>query len=315
MKMKTHISLALVLCAVSMPFALANAKPSTTAVDPVLRADRALTTALENGDKATSNKFLDADFNWIDTNGVNWSRADALRAGLKPLVGVGPDVKITEYRYGRSVVWIQHNEGQNKFAAHFWVRRPSGWRLLLTNEIDVRPASEQQMVRPDYEVPCINPCKEIPFVPLTASEKAMLAAWQDQESGTGDHDIHMGNNLLVVNSYSNGFARKAQQKAMEAAGKIKPHMAPNPAFAGRPKVGAAPALYVREWDFGDAIVTLMLQPTYGGKAYWSTRIFADHNGFWKMEQSYHTTVQASPVMTAVPLNELKSKPAAGTSDE
>jgi hypothetical protein len=129
--------------------------------------------------------------------------------------------------------------------------------------------------------------------------------------------MYMGKDLLVVNSYSNGFARRARQKAMEAAGKIKPHMAPNPANAGRPKVGAAPALYVREWDFGDAIVTLMLQPTYGGKAYWSTRIFSDagHKGFWKMEQSYHTFVQASPVMTAVPLSELRTKPAAGTPSE
>jgi hypothetical protein len=47
---------------------------------------------------------------------------------------------------------------------------------------------------------CI-PCKEIPFKSLTASEKAMLAAWQDQESGNGDHDMYMGKNLLVVNSY------------------------------------------------------------------------------------------------------------------
>jgi hypothetical protein len=314
--MKVHMSLALVLCAVSAPFALAKAKTSATA-DPALQADRTLTMALEKGDRAVANKLLDADFNWIDTDGINWSRADALRAGLKPLVGVGPDVKITEYYYGRSVAWIQHNEGKNKFAAHFWVRRPSGWRLLLTNEIDVRPASEEQMVRPNYEVPCINPCKEIPFKSLTASEKAMLAAWQDQESGNGDHDMYMGKDLLVVNSYSNGFARRARQKAMEAAGKIKPHMAPNPANAGRPKVGAAPALYVREWDFGDAIVTLMLQPTYGGKAYWSTRIFSDagHKGFWKMEQSYHTFVQASPVMTAVPLSELRTKPAAGTPSE
>jgi hypothetical protein len=45
----------------------------------------------------------------------------------------------------------------------------------------------------------------------------------------------------------------------------------------------------------------MLQPTYGGKAYWSSRIFANHNGFWKMEQSYHTTIQASPRMIAVPV--------------
>jgi hypothetical protein len=59
-----------------------------------------------------------------------WAREDALRAGLKPLVPVASDVKITEHKYGK-VVWIQDNQG-NKFAAHFWVQRPEGWRLLHT---------------------------------------------------------------------------------------------------------------------------------------------------------------------------------------
>jgi hypothetical protein len=117
----------------------------------------------------------------------------------------------------------------------------------------------------------------------------------------------MGDDLSAVSSYSNGVARAAAQKAEEAAGKVKPHMAPNPANAKRPFVGAAPAVYVREWDFGDAIVAIMLQPTYGGKPYWSSRIFANHDGFWKMEQSYHTTIQAAPRMTALPMNERSSK--------
>ena len=26
-----------------------------------------------------------------------------------------------------------------------------------------------------------------------------------------------------------------------------------------------------------------------------------HDGFWKMEESYHTTIQASPRMTALPM--------------
>ena len=70
--------------------------------------------------------------------------------------------------------------------------------------------------------------------------------------------------------------------------------------ANRPQVGAAPALWVRTWDFGNAVVAIMLQPTYGGKAYWSSRIFANHDGLWKMDESYHTTIQASPRMTALP---------------
>jgi hypothetical protein len=28
-------------------------------------------------------------------------------------------------------------------------------------------------------------------------------------------------------------------------------------------------------------------------------VFANHNGFWKMEESYHTTIQAAPRMQYV----------------
>jgi hypothetical protein len=52
-------------------------------------------------------------------------------------------------------------------------------------------------------------------------------------------------------------------------------------------------------------VAIMIQPTWGGKAYWSSRIFGNHNGFWKMEESYHTTIQAGPRMTAVRLPDPK----------
>ena len=54
--------------------------------------------------------------------------------GLKPLVAAGDDVKITEHKYGKSVVWIQWNQ-DNKYSARFWVKRPAGWKLLHTTEI------------------------------------------------------------------------------------------------------------------------------------------------------------------------------------
>jgi hypothetical protein len=133
----------------------------------------------------------------------------------------------------------------------------------------------------------------VPYKPISESEKAALAGWQDQEEK--NHDAHMGENLIAVNSNSDGAARAAAQASGKPTGD-----APAPR-ANRPPVGAAPALWVRTWDFGDSVVAIMLQPTYGGKAYWSSRIFGNHNGFWKMEQSYHTTIKAAPRMTALPM--------------
>jgi hypothetical protein len=297
--MKRHIAVGVVLSVVSAAVLAAQAKaPAAPAEDAVVQADRALVVALEKGDKATINKLLDPDFTWIDTDGIMWAREDALRAGLKPLVPSGSDVKITEHKYGK-VVWIQNNVG-TKYAAHFWVQRPAGWRLLHTNEIAARPAEPGENTRPDFTVPCINPCKEIPYKPLSPSEKAALENWQDQEAGTGRHDMHMGDNVVVIGSNTTGTPRKSAT----ATGPTPP----NPNAANRPSVATAPALYARTWDFGDSVVAIMLQPTYGGKAYWSSRVFANHgNGFWKMEESYHTTIQAAPRMTALPTKEPSSR--------
>jgi hypothetical protein len=284
MNMKPYFAMAALICAAPAGYLVAQ----TNASDDVVKADQALVAAFYKGDRATIDKYLDPDFSWIDTDGIMWAREDVLRAGLKPLVPVASDVNITEHKYGK-VVWIQNNQG-NKYAAHFWVQRPAGWRLLHTNEIATRPA-EPGNVRPNFTIPCVNPCTELPYKPLSANEKAAIENWKDQEMGTGHHDMHMGDNVVVIGSTT------ATPKASKTATGPTPVTPPT---AERPFVGTAPALYARTWDFGDAVVAIMLQPTWGGKAYWSSRIFGNHNGFWKMEESYHTTIQASPRMTAVP---------------
>jgi hypothetical protein len=292
--MKRHLTLAVVLCTGSVLLAAQTAKRAVASDSSAAEADRALSAAYEKGDTAAVNKWLDAEFTWIDTDGIMTERPDVLRAGLKPLIRNAADVKTLEHPYANGkVVWIQNNRG-NKYAAHIWVRRPAGWRLLHVNEIATRPADPVPNVRPDFAVPCVNPCKQVPYTPISASEKAALEGWQDQEgaNGPGHHDMHIGDNVMVISSTTT-----TPRKSATASGPTPV----NPAAANRPPVGAAPALWVRTWDFGDAVVAIMLQPTYGGKAYWSSRIFGNHNGFWKMEESYHTTIQASPRMTAVPV--------------
>ena len=54
------------------------------------------------------------------------------------------------------------------------------------------------------------------------------------------------------------------------------------------------------WTFGpDTVVMLACQPSYGGKAYWSSRVFHFQHGIWQMMESYHNTIEASGVMTEV----------------
>ena len=260
--MKRYLAVGFGVCALSIGLLAAQSgKAGAPSGDAsAIAADRALAAAYEKHDTATVNKTLDAEFTWIDTDGIMWERPDVFRANLKPLIANASDVKTIAHVYGRGkVVWVQNNLG-NKYSAHIWVQRPAGWRLLHVNEIATRPADPIPSVRPDYAVPCVNPCQDVPYKPISANEKAALAAWQDQEgaNGPGHHDMHIGDNVYVISSTTT-----TPRKSATAPGPTPV----NPAAANRPTVGAAPALWVRTWDFEDAVVAIMLQPTYGGKAY------------------------------------------------
>ncbi|MGH9772914.1 MAG: hypothetical protein ACRD4Q_14660 [Candidatus Acidiferrales bacterium] len=268
-------------------------RPAAAANDPVATADKAATAALAKGDKAAANKWLDADFSWIDSEGIMWAKTDAFRDELKPLVS-GSDAKIIEHKYGKSVVWIQWNSGKN-YSAHFWVKRPGGWKLLHMTEIASVAKRDFQTVPPTYDSPCNNPCKAVPYKPLTAGERAALDEWQEQESSQANWEKHVADNMdqRVVTTYGGASPSKADR----IAGMNKRREA-NP---NAPKVGSAPALWIRTWDFGDAVVMIACQPTYGDKAYWSSRVLAPNaDGLWQMMESYHNFIQASPVMTATP---------------
>jgi hypothetical protein len=291
-----QISFCVAICAVLTAAGIIS-YPLHAADDPIVSADKAVTAALTKGDKAAAEKYLDSDFSWIDTLGVMRFKDDALRAGIKPAVPVAADVQYIEHTYG-NVVWLQANQGK-RYAAHFWVKRPEGWKLLHTTEIDVHPR-DFTPVRPNYEVPCLNPCSEVPYTAITDNEKAALAGWQEQESGKeGMWAKHIADNFdqRAAMTWSGPRGAKKDLVAAQARGRQE-----NP---NRPEVGTAPALFIRSWDFGTAVVMISCQPTYGDKAYWSSRVLAPLDGVWMMMESYHNYIDASPVMTALPLDESK----------
>lgn len=274
-----------------------TARPVASADDEVISADKTVTSALASGDQKAAEKLLDADFSWIDTKGVMREKEDVFRAGVKPAVPAAEDVQYVEHRYG-NVVWLQSNEGK-RYSAHFWVKRPAGWKLLHITEVDVHER-DFKAVRPGYEVPCINPCMSVPYTPVTPNEKAALAAWQEQESGKpGMWAKHIADNFDQRAATTWGGPRPSKTEMVAAQARAQQQN------AGRPEVAAVPALWIRSWDFGSAVVMIACQPTYGDKAYWSSRVFAPLDGTWMMMESYHNYIDSSPVMTAVPLDESK----------
>ena len=270
----------------------------TRALSDVVKADEAVTKALAAGDRGAAEKMLDGDFSWIDPDGVYYAtKGEAFAHAVMPLVGVG--VKVLEHRYNK-VVYIERSEGDKKFSGHFWVQRPSGWRLLHINDLEVRQR-DYATVPTTFAVPCTNPCHVLPYRPLGAGEKSALAAWQEQESGTAGWGKRVADNYdqRAINTYGGRSAAKKDRLAgMERARQQNPN---------RPEIGAAPVAFGRAWDFGDAVVWVQLQPTYGDKPYWSSRVYANINGLWQMAESYHTYIKDAPVMAPVPESATRPK--------
>jgi hypothetical protein len=287
--MKKFFTIALVAGVAQVAVMRAQTAPQSD----VVKSDEALTKALLSGDRAAAEKMLDADFSWIDPDGIYYAtKGEAFAHGVKPLVGTGADVKVLEHRYGK-LVYVERSEGEKKFSAHFWAQRPNGWRLLHINDLEVRQR-DYQTVPTTFAVPCTNPCHVLPYKPLGAGEKSALEAWQEQESGAAGWGKRVAENLdqRAINTYGGRSASKKDRFAgMTRAQQQNPN---------RPEIGAAPVAFGRAWDFGESVLWVQLQPTYGDKPYWSSRVYANINGLWQMAESYHTYIKDAPVMAPVP---------------
>jgi len=297
--MKRLLAIAVVT---SLAHATALRAQTPAAQSDVVKADETVTAALASGNRVAAEKMLDADFSWIDPDGIYYAtKGEAFAAGVKPLVTTGGEVKVLEHRYNK-VVYVERSEGDKKFSGHFWVQRPNGWRLLHINDIEVRQR-DYHTVPTTFAVPCVNPCHVLPYKPLHAGEKSALEAWQEQESGATGWGKRVADNYdqRAINTYGGRSASKKDRLAgmMRAAQQ-------NPS---RPEIGAAPVAFGRAWDFGDAVVRLQLQPTYGDKPYWSSRIYSNINGTWQMAESYHTYIKDAPVMAPVPQSATAKKSA------
>jgi len=265
------------------------ARPSAAADDAVIVADKALMIAFEKNDRATIDKYLDDDFTWVDQDGVMAERKDALALGRKPILGEDGDVKIRENKVGDQVVWL-HVDSGNKYVARVWVKRGSAWKLLHTTEIVVRPASEQIFVHSPYPIPCVNPCQTVPFTPLDKMQAGTLADWQVQVGSREAFKTHVDDNQAMVSTYGG----QSVAKGIRMAGDKLPPPPPGP------PVGSPPVLWMKMYTFApDTTVVLAIQPIYGQKAYWSSRVFHFQNGYWQMMESYHNTIQAATVLTEV----------------
>ena len=252
--------------------------------DELLAADRALVSALANGDAGAALGLLDDDFTWVDINGRTVGKPQLAQGLPKPPLGDEAGLKPAIYVYG-DVAHVSVDRDK-LFVLRIWVKRAGRWQALVYHEVSQNlPPAPHGPGRKE----CDNPCYTLPYEPRTADERDCLSSWQRLEIAVMHHEPevwaqHVADEFLVV-----GAARrhsKADRKAV---------------LAEQRRSGAnsapAPLVSARLFGFNDAIVMSCEHQPFHGKTARVSRVFIKRGGNWLMAVSFQTTRQDADVKT------------------
>ncbi len=252
----------------------------------VLEPDHALIQLLCKGDKASLNdhlalaELLDDDFTWIDSNGKSLTKPQVLKDFPAP---ANADVEVQERTYGRSAV-VRANRGKVQ-VLRIWVKRASGWRVVLYQEVTMVAKSEPPPAAEAGANACINPCKTIPFQPETPSEREAIASWQGvmQAMASNDADAYaplIAGEFTATDTHHDRAYTKADRISQINFQKLAGARSVPPALVS-----------ARMFDFGDTVMMIAREQRANAKAYFNTRMWVKREGRWQMLFSFNTRIE------------------------
>jgi len=254
-----------------------------------LQADKSLSAALGKADKAAAGKLLDAVFVWTDTQGKSLKKAEVLDTLPTFAADNMGDEKVQTHFYGQVETVVGAHHGARFLRV--WVKRGASWREFL--ELDT-PMSAEAAPAPArmaaVKGDCDNPCRTVPFKPVTEMDKAILAAWQktkvdEWHPDADDWQTHIADEFLIINSASmrDKPDRVALAKKQQETG------------AGAP---GDPITSMEMYDFGDNAAVMISHhiPRRGGKPYYNVRVWTLRDSRWQLTVSQQTSVQSAVAM-------------------
>lgn len=244
----------------------------------LLAADHSLLHALANKDKATAEQLLDTNVTWIDSSGKRLTRAQVL--DTFPRVA-NADLQAQTRLYGGTTV-VRVNHGKVN-VLRVWVKRVPGWRLTLYQEVTQVEKSEP--VNAAASGDCVNPCREIPYQPQTASEKGAIASWQGVMKAMAENDVDAYSPLIADEfTATDTFHDRPYTKADRLA-----------QIAKQKQSGARsspPAMVSAEmFDYGDTVLMIAKEQRSGAKAYFNSRMWVKRDARWQMLFSFNTRIE------------------------
>lgn len=268
------ISLAIFLLFSLSLLAVADAALSVT------QADRAFVDAVQQKDGKKLDALLDQDFTWTTSSGETLNRRDVL-SKLSGVAGSGgPSAETQQHLYGDVALVTAVRDRVH--AARFWVKRKSGWRLLIYHEATLVDKAEASK---PHAGDCENPCKTLPYHPKNESEKQIILSWQALETAVTNHDSagwapHVADEFMLVNSNNDHVLTKGDRMAILDKQK-------------QSGAGSAPVPLVsaQMFDFGDTVIMRAQHQRLEEKPIHVSRIWIKRDGRWIMAFSEQTIVQ------------------------
>jgi hypothetical protein len=246
----------------------------------VRETDQALVQSLAKADKASMGQLLDGEFTWIDSKGKSLTKTQVLES-LPRLANadVEPQVRV----YGSTAV-IRASRGQ-MHALRIWVKRESGWRVVLYQEVKQVEKSESSSPARLGSTDCENPCRSIPFAPETQSEKEAIASWQGVMRAMANNDADaysplIGDEFTATDTHHDRPYTKSDRVAQIKKQKL----------AG---TGSLPPEFIsaRMFDFGETVMMIAREQRLGAKSYFNARMWVKRDGRWQMLFSFNTRIE------------------------
>jgi hypothetical protein len=246
----------------------------------VLQADHALVEAFAKADKKVLDQLLDEEFAWIDSNGRELNRAKVLEKLPAP---ANADVEAILNHYGGTAV-VRANRGRMQ-VLHVWVKRASGWRMVLYQEVQLAEKSEPPSASGAGATDCDNPCKNIPFEPQTQSEREAISSWQGVMRAMANNDVEAYAPLIADEFTATDTHHDRSYTKPDRLAQIKKQKQ-----AGTQS--APPALISASmFDFGETVMMIAREQRANAKAYFNTRMWVQRDGRWQMLFSFNTRIE------------------------
>lgn len=242
--------------------------------------DHALIQAFASRDKSALNQLLEPEFTWIDAHGQSLGRGQVLES-LPKVANANVEPQLRAYNH----VAVLRASRDRLHVLRIWVHRESGWRILLYQEVQQVEKSESPNSARAAADDCENPCKSIPFVPETQSEKEAIASWQAVMRAMADNDADRYAPLIADEFTATDTHHDRPYTKSDRLAQIK-KLSLAAAVSRPPELTSA-----RMFDFGETVMMTAREQRPNAQSYFNTRMWVKRDGRWQMLFSFNTRIE------------------------